>query len=1009
MSGSVVLRLLGPPLLEADRRPVLLSRRKTMALLAWLAMERRDHARDSIAAFFWPECDQQRARANLRSSIFELNHALGCGCLVTRQDLVRLEPLGMHIDVDSFLDGSIPCESHDPDILCPECASRAEGAAALWRAAFLSGFSIRGSPDFDEWQISTSSRLRGAYCVLLRRLAAFNRRLKDYRKAELFTLSWIEEEPFEEEARLARVEILLAADRREAAAESIEDWERLSRAELRRPLSKRMEQLARGLREGASPAGKSSATPSRYPDAGPGLRSWCPGADWMVGRERELSELNALLRDRTCRLCSITGAGGIGKTLLARHVLRSAKPDFPGGVHFVEMEALREAALVPDAVAKKLQILESGRASGGVEEAIISGIGSSRRLLVLDNFEHLMDARGFVKRLLESCSGLAVLATSREPLGLKEEREYRIRTLPIPPRSRSCSPADCEGFPSVSLFLERARSARPTFILTDSNAQAVASICRRLDGLPLALELAAARLAVLEPEELLARLNRRFDLLRAESPELPERHRTLVSAIDWSWDLLDERDRRVFAALAVFPGGFDLSSAETVCEDPSRTGCKSPVDHLASLAAKNLLIRYVEGGATRFRMLESIREYAAKRLSGLPGNRSPRFRHASHYLSVAEREAPELHSRHQSAALAHLEREHLNIRAALDFFVSEGDAEAALRLVSSLEWYWHRSGRWNEGRTSIRSCIHLPRSGEFPTLRGRSLRALGWLEFVRGQWRDARGHFLEAERLLRDEKDLAWLARCLSDLGVVECWLGEQTSGMERAREAIAMTRKLDDPGIAARALIWAYGTNGGRKVVEDQDQRLEDAVHLARKAGDRWAEAHALESLGDSLREEGLFNMAGACFEEGLQGFDELGDLWMKAWSLEGLGMNDCLKGDVLGGLKHLRESVELFAAAGSRLDAVYVLGELGIAAGLAGEKERADLLLGASYALRKGLFDRTPAISPGVCPPAEAPSTLERALADALSRKTDAWCRGILLRYDEAVRLATTDTGSL
>lgn len=1007
MSGPVILNLLGPPLVEVDARPIELTRRKTLALLARLAVEPGEHARDCIAALLWPECGQSRARGNLRSSVFDLNHALGAGLLVTRQDLLRLDPEKIRVDVDAFQSGAVPCESHDPDLLCPECAARAEAAASLWRAPFLSGFSLRDCPDFDEWQLSMSGRLRGEYCVLLRRLTAYHRRRKDYRKAEAFALSWIREEPFEEEARLARVEILLAAGRRRAALESIEEWERVSRTELGRPLSRRMGSRVRELREADSPGGTDSPTLAGIPEAAPGPLDAVGGSGWMIGRDGELAELTSILRGGTCRLCSITGAGGIGKTLLARNVLRSAGDDFPEGSHFVDLAALREPSQVPGAVARELGILESRRSEKGVEEAILSAIGRSRRLLVFDNLEHLPGARGFVKRLLESCPNLGILATSRERLGIPGERECRLRTLAIPPRTRSATRADCEGYPSVRLFSELARSADPGFSLSDDNASAVSSICRRLDGLPLALELAAARLAVLEPEELLSRLDRRFDLLHAESSDLPERHRTLLSAIDWSWDLLDGRDRGVFAALAVFPGGFDLAAAETVCEAPSDPDPGSLVDGLASLVGKSLVVRYVEGGATRFRMLESIREYAAERLAESPGNRVVRLRHAAHYLALAERETPALHGRRQSSALVRLEREHLNLRTALEFFRAAEDAEAALRLVSSLEWYWHRSGRWNEGRASIKACLSLPRTEDFPLLRGRALRALGWLDFVQGEWREARGHYLEAEPLLRAEEDRIWLARCLSDLGVVECWLGDRAQGMERAREAIALARDLGDPGTVSRALVWAYGTNGGRKAGEDQDERLEEAVRCARQAGDRWTEAHALESLGDSLREEGLFNMAGACFEEGLQGFDELGDAWMKAWSLEGLGMNDCLKGDPARGFQYLRKAVRLFERSGARLDAAYVLGELGIAAGLLGDDEKSDLLLGASSALRDASVDPAAELPPGGGPQTQVPSPLERALAAAAARKSDAWCRGIRLRFEEAVRLAEEDLG--
>lgn len=585
----------------------------------------------------------------------------------------------------------------------------------------------------------------------------------------------------------------------------------------------------------------------------------------FVGRRRQVDEIKAALSQG--RLLTLTGPGGTGKTRLSIQVASELLDTLEGGAFFVPLATVTDPGVVIPTVIQALGLPE---ARGGVPlESLIDHLKDKELLLVMDNMEQVLESAGDVGQILTTTESVRVLATSREPLGLHGEREYPVPPLALPDVEHLPPVESLSQFEAVALFVERATAVRPDFRVTNENAPAVAEICARLDGLPLAIELAAARVKLLGPEAMLKRLGDRLGFVAGGGRDRPARQQTLRGAIAWSYDLLEEKERQLFSRLAVFVGGFSLDSAEAVCNPGEDLGLDI-LEGVASLANKSL-VRQVEGTEEpRFFMLETIREFAAERLSDDPSADEVRGRHAAHFLDLAERAAPEVTGTDQVHWLDLLSAEHGNLRAALSRATERGQAETALRLAAALWRFWQM--RWNlrDGLERIQGVMDMPGAQEHPEALTRALEAAGGLAYWIGDPL-AEPYYAECLRLRRELGDRAAIAEALYNLSFTEIFSrGQDERRYDKAQElldeSLAIFRELDDQRGVAKVL-WGLGDlfyEGGQFAKAEEYTRQALEMHSAQ--GDRFGVSWDLFILGLIVNKLERYGEARGYYEEALE-----------------------------------------------------------------------------------------------------------------------------------------------
>ncbi|MCA9878141.1 MAG: tetratricopeptide repeat protein [Thermomicrobiales bacterium] len=608
----------------------------------------------------------------------------------------------------------------------------------------------------------------------------------------------------------------------------------------------------------------------------------------LVGRRRELAELRQVVAGGEVRLVTLTGPGGVGKTRLALELARVLEPLFADGITFVSLASVQDPMLVMPEIAEALGVQEGGGRS--LAERAVQFCRDRQPLLVLDNFEHVIEAATDLASLLAACPTLTVLTTSREALRLSGEHEYPVAPLTAPLTGEERDLASLASNEAVALFAQRARAASPDFTLTPLNAAAVASICRRLDGLPLAIELAAARVKVLPAEALLARIEKRLPLLTGGPRDQPLRLRAMRDAIAWSYDLLDAEEQTLFRRLAIFTGGFTLEAADWVARwheatrehAGARVVATLPFELVASLIDKSLLLRLDSGeGEPRFGMLATIREFGLERLSACTEAETTRTAHAAYYLALAERAEPELIGPDQGVWLARMETEHDNVRLALEWLRDHGGSEDYLRLSGALSGFWEIRGHLSEGQRWLAEAL-TGRDEVSASVTARALRGAGVIAREQGDYAAAAALGEDALALFRELGDTLGIALTARLLGDTASDVGDYARAAAMLEEGLALFRALGDASSTSNMLN-DLGVVARRRREFDLAARLfEESLALARAAGYELGVARTLSNLGHVAADQHDDARAIALYLESLELQAEVGDLRGIAWSLE-------------------------------------------------------------------------------------------------------------------------------
>jgi predicted ATPase/DNA-binding XRE family transcriptional regulator len=685
----------------------------------------------------------------------------------------------------------------------------------------------------------------------------------------------------------------------------------------------------------------------------------------LIGREHEAEGALQFLRRPEVRLLTLTGAGGVGKTRLAVAVAWQALHLFADGAAFAPLAWVQDPRLVIPTIARALGLQESGKQT--VRETLYGYLRDRELLLVLDNCEHLLESAREIADLLVACPRLRVVATSRASLRLHGEQEYLVPPLGVPPRDDlSRDPAhmplsveEVAGAASVQLFVRRAQQVSPTFALTPSNGLALAGICRKLGGLPLAIELAAARVKVLPPEELLARLDHALPLLAGGARDLPERQQTMRAAIAWSYALLEGREKTLFQRLAVFADSWTLQAADAVGADAGAAGTEGVLEALCGLVDQSLVVvEQSSERAPRYRMLEPIRQYAAERLEHSGEANVARGRHAAHYLWLAEQGDAQLRQATQLIWFDRLEEEQANLRAALAWLLAEGELEASLRLAGTLGWFWSVRGYVSEGRMWLERALLaqgrttaevMGATEATEPARAVALNRAGMLAWLQGDFLAARQQLEEGLSQFRMRGNEAGAAFALAGLATATHDRRQYPALRAWLEESVARSRAAGDTWGAAYALsILGHGLF--EPDAEVAWRRNLESVCLFREVGDRWGTGFATMKLGEAALRRGEYDAALAHFEESLSLHRELRDGRSVAVALTNLGEVARLRGEGERAEAHYREALARFEEVGGETDVARVLHNLGRVARQRGDGTLARAFLGESLAR----FDR-------------------------------------------------------
>ncbi len=900
--SSLRLFLLGPPRLERDGVALEFDTHKNIALIAYLALTDRGHSRETLITLLWPELAPERARAGLRRNLSALRKSLGGEWLVVDREAVGKDSTAdFWCDVERFHALLHVRQKHDhPDGKdCPECLAALAEAVELHRGDFMAGFSLRDSVAFDEWQSFQTESLRQELAAALEQLGRGYSCRGEFGQAIPYARRWAALDPLHEPAQRWLMRLYAEAGQRVAALHQYQECVRILRAEVNLPPSEETTSLYEQIRTGLVGREESPIPQPRHNLPAQTTR--------FIGRQEMLAGIKGCLQSPDCRLLTLVGPGGSGKTRLALEAGAALLDEFEHGVFFVSLSPIQSVEAIVPTVAQAIGFSFHGAAGGGTEveprQQLLDYLRRKRMLLILDNFEHLLQGVKLVIETLDAALHVKILVTSRARLNLQGEHLFPVAGMSLPDDA-------------VELFVASARRVRPDFGLTADNMADVIRLCRLVEGMPLEILLAAAWVPMLSPVAIAAQIGQSIDFLETDLRDLPERQRSMRAVFDHSWTWLTMRLRAMMQALSVFRGGFTWQAAQQVAG--------ASLQELRVLVDKSLLH---PAPTDRFEMHELLRQYAEEKLeigdrrlengaqSPISDLKSQVYnRHCGYYVSALERWAVDLKGSGQRRALAEMDVETENTRTAWNWAVAQGQVERLEQAMEALCLFYYRRSRYEEGATLCRAAAERLQTATPDNGSRVRARALVW----QSAFEQELGHIELAGRLLRQSQAL---------IGKLES--SQRDMQAERAFVLLRMG-----------------------EVVYDSDRReagrlFEQSLVLYRTLGDRWRTAHVLRALGSITLNVGDYSRAKQLYKESLVIRRALGDQWGIANSLQGLGRVALSLGEIEEGERLVREGIAISEEIGDQAGIVKGLGNLAVLLPWSGKFAEAQAILEKSRAI--------------------------------------------------------------
>lgn len=908
---------------------------KAAMLLAYLALYRtQSHPRERLLDLFWPDMEMEAGRDNLSTALSALRRQLepagvptGSLLIADRQN-VRLNAENVTTDVAEFEQALRAATRAEAET---ERAVHLARAVGLYRGDLLPGC-------YDDWAIQEQSRLSAQLTEALQQWSETLERAGRYEETLPIVQRLVSADPYDEAAVQTQMRLLARLGRAAVALEQYQKLERMLREELDVTPARATRELAERLRRDPNalsierpvspakpvpiPEPKAAVLPAETALPPPAVLNLPLQLTRFFGREHELAELEQHFVERETRLVTLLGPGGTGKTRLAIETAKRVATAFGGRVWFVALADIPDASLIPSALTHALKLPPAPGADP--LERVVEFLGAAPCFLVLDNMEHLLrdhptksenraasGSAPLIRLLLQRAPGLKCLVTSRQALRLGGEQEFPLPPLGVPQAQET--PEGLLAVGSVALYTDRARIAKPDFALTQNNAEAVAALCRKLEGMPLAIEMAAAWAKTLPPARMLERLERQLDLMVSRRRDLPPRHQSLRATIEWSYDLLEPELRTFFARLSVFRGGWTLEAAEAVCGDEA-------LNVLMELQEQSLIVIEETEEETRYRLLEPLREFAAEKLQ--ESGESERFRraHAETFLALAEEIGLETGPK-QAECMDRLEGERDNLRAAMAWCL-EGEAGVltGIRLAAHLWRFWQLRDHVREGRVFAEQVLARPEGRQPSLIRAKALHAAHAMAWIQGDYATSHQHLIECEAIARELENREALARALNELGIIAQEQGDNATAQARYEEALKINRELGERSQEAVVLSNLGVVAESRNDLETARQLYEAALAIQREQDDRRSIAITLNNLGDLARTCGDFAAARRCQCESLSLGQQLGNKRNTAYVFESLAELAQAEGDcawaahLFGAAENLRTLLDMPLAPSER-----------------------------------------------------------------------------------------------